>query len=148
MRALDLMTSPVRFVSAEEPIEWAARMMEEWDLDLLPVSFGDTPSRVRGVITRSDIASRCEAKQHTGACRVADHMTAGPLVSVGPGASVDEVLFQMERSRRRRVLVVQSNRLLGIISLADVAKKIGHLEPRKVRRAAAAFTEATPQPAH
>lgn len=144
MRALDLMTSAVRVVDAEDPVSRAARVMTDWEVDLLPVVMADAPFRVIGVITAGDIARRCADLGHTGGCLVRDHMTAAPLVSVGPEASVDEVLDRMRIHQLRRVLVLQGMRLLGIITLGDIERKIGHLEPRKVQRLSDALAPPLP----
>jgi hypothetical protein len=48
---------------------------------------------------------------------------------------VEEVLDRMETNLLRRVPVVQGTRLLGLIALSDVAREIGHLEPRRIERA-------------
>lgn len=141
MRALDLMTSPVRVVDGQESMSRASRLMAEWDVGLVPVVFGDAPFRARGVITQRDIETRCTSRSHGPGCRVVDHMTRSPLVTVGPEASMDEVLDRMERNLLRRVLVVQGTRLLGIIALSDVAREMRHLEPRKVERALEALGE-------
>jgi CBS domain-containing protein len=135
MRALDLMTSPVKVVAGHDAVTRATRMLQEWEIGLLPVVFDDAPFRLQGVITERDIETRCRRQGHGSGCRVADHMTRAPLVTVGPEASVDEVLDRMEASRVRRVPVVQGTRLLGLIALSDVAREIGHLEPRRVERA-------------
>jgi CBS domain-containing protein len=144
MRALDLMTSSVRVVDAEDPVSRAMRVMTDWEVGLLPVVMADAPFRVVGVITAGDIATRCADLGHTSECLVRDHMTATPLVSVGPEASVDEVLDRMRTHQLRRVLVLQGMRLLGIITLEDIERKIGHLEPRKVQRLSEALAPPLP----
>ena len=101
MRALDLMTAPVKVVSGHDPVTRAARILEAWEVGLLPVVFDDAPFRLQGVITRRDIQTRCTRQGHRAGCRVADHMTRAPLVTVGPEASVDEVLDRMETSHLR-----------------------------------------------
>jgi CBS domain-containing protein len=134
MRALDLMTSPVKVVAGHDPVTRATRMLQEWEIGLLPVVFDDAPFRLQGVITERDIQTRCTRKGHGPGCRVEDHMTRGPLVTVGPEASVEEVLDRMETSLLRRVLVVRGTRLIGLIALSDVAREMGHLEPRRIER--------------
>lgn len=135
MRALDLMTSPVKVVAGHASVARAARVLQDWEIGLLPVVFDDAPFRLQGVITERDIQTRCARRGHGAGCRVADHMTRAPLVTVGPEASVEEVLDRMETSLLRRVPVVQGTRLLGVIALSDVAREIGHLEPERIERA-------------
>lgn len=135
MRALDLMTCPVKVVAGHNPVSRAMRMFREWEIGILPVVFDDAPFRVQGVITPRDIETRCTRKGHGSDCPVADHMTRAPLVTVGPEASMEEVLDRMEASRLRRVLVVRGTRLVGIIALSDVAREMGHLEPQRIEHA-------------
>jgi predicted transcriptional regulator len=56
-----------------------------------------------------------------------------PLETVTPDASVDVVIEKMERAQVRRIPVVDAgNVLVGMISQADVAIKVGPSSPEKI----------------
>jgi CBS domain-containing protein len=60
-------------------------------------------------------------------------MTKEPLATVRPESPVDEVVELMERARVRRIPVVDgSNRVVGIVALADIVRGLGKREPGTV----------------
>ncbi|HEX7051624.1 MAG TPA: CBS domain-containing protein [Longimicrobiales bacterium] len=137
MKARDLMTPNPEFVTSDDSLTQAARIMRDVDVGIVPVVDDPMSMRVMGVITDRDIAVRHVAEGHQQECRVADHMTSGQIDCVSPDADEDEVLERMEREQIRRLPVVEEdNRLVGIIAQADLAtrgvkeKKVGEVVER------------------
>jgi CBS domain-containing protein len=129
MRARDLMTSPPFVVTPDEPVSRAAAMMRDYGVGALPVVDYRVTMHPVGIITDRDIAVRCASQGHEPWCPVGEHMTPGPLASVSPTADVSVVMGVMRRDRVRRVLVVDGSRLVGIVALADVARREGPRDP-------------------
>jgi predicted transcriptional regulator len=60
-------------------------------------------------------------------------MTAAPLHTANPTDDIHDVLRQMESAQVRRMPVVGlENRVIGIIAQADIARKLGPIEPKAV----------------
>lgn len=133
MKARDIMTARPYVVMAEEPIGNAAAIMGNHDVGMVPVVDDYAAMRVLGVITDRDIAVRHVGNTHVGECIVRDHMTKAPLDIVNEHDHVHDVIGRMLHDQVRRLLVVDDrHRLVGVIAQADVARKVGPIEPELV----------------
>jgi CBS domain-containing protein len=129
MRARDLMTSTPFVVTPGEPVSRAAAMMRDYGVGALPVVDHLGTMHPVGILTDRDLAVRCMSHGHEPWCPVGEHMTPGPLAAVSPTADVDRVMEVMRHHRVRRVVVVDGDRLVGIVGLADVARHEGPRDP-------------------
>jgi len=118
----DVMTRDVQSISPQETVQRAAQMMDELNVGAIPVLEGQ---KLVGMITDRDITVRSTAAgQAPGQTRVGDVMSTD-VRTCWPNQTVDEVLGQMGDVQIRRVPVVdeQSNQVIGIVSLGDMAAK-------------------------
>ncbi|MFC5548672.1 CBS domain-containing protein [Massilia aerilata] len=118
----DVMTRDVQSISPQETIQRAAQMMDELNVGSIPVLDG---RKLVGMITDRDITVRATAAgQAPGSTRVGDVMSTD-VRTCSPNQSVDEVLGQMGDVQIRRVPVVdaQSQEVVGIVSMGDMATK-------------------------
>ena len=135
MDVREIMTARPSCVTRDDPLSTAAQIMREMDVGIVPVIDNHTDMRLVGVLTDRDIAVRCVARRHEPGCRVEDHMSHHPLHTVHPDASVEEAIAAMEWEQVRRIPVVDSSdRLCGIVALADVARLVGPSRPVEVER--------------
>jgi CBS domain-containing protein len=118
----EIMTRDVMTVSPQESIRRAAQIMDELNVGAIPVCDGD---RVIGMVTDRDITVRA-----TSAGESPDDTMVRDVMSVGvktcfENQPVDEVMEQMRDVQIRRVPVVdhETQNLIGIVSLGDVATK-------------------------
>lgn len=110
---------PVRACSPSDNLSHAARLMWELDCGFLPVC--DRSGQLVGVITDRDVCMAAYTRgQVLSDIQVWSTMST-QLVSVGPNATLGDVLRLMSETQVRRVPVVESDRLLGAITLADLA---------------------------
>jgi CBS domain-containing protein len=118
----DVMTRDVRTISPQETVQRAAQLMDELNIGSIPVCDGQ---KLVGMITDRDITVRSTAAgQAPAATRVGDVMSTD-VRTCQPNQTVDEVLSQMGDVQIRRVPVIdqQSHRIVGIVSLGDMATK-------------------------
>jgi CBS domain-containing protein len=119
MKIREAMTRDVRMVRPDQTIREAAHLMAELDIGALPVEDSD---RLVGMITDRDIAVRAVAEGHGADTMVRDVMTA-EVKYCFDDQSVEEVTRNMGEQRLRRLPVVDRNkRLVGILSLGDLAR--------------------------
>jgi CBS domain-containing protein len=123
------MTSNPECVTRDDTLTRAAQIMRDVDSGFVPVVDDRSSMHVSGVITDRDIAIRHVADDHPNSCRVGDHMTAA-VRSVRPDDDVKDVMDVMKRDQIRRVVVVDDDRLVGVIAQADIAT--GNVGDRKV----------------
>ena len=120
MQVSECMTRNVEVVDPNTSLRDAARTMARIDAGVLPVGEND---RLVGMITDRDIAVRAVAEGHGPDARVADVMS--PEVKYCfDDADADEVLDNMGQLQLRRMPVVDHDkRLVGIVSIGDLAKE-------------------------
>jgi CBS domain-containing protein len=119
MRVSEAMTREVRMASPEQTICEAARLMAEIDAGVLPVGEND---RLVGMITDRDIAVRAVAREKPVTTKVREVMSQEVLYCYDD-QELDDVAQNMSDEKVRRLPVVnRDKRLVGIISLGDLAK--------------------------
>jgi CBS domain-containing protein len=123
MRIEQVMTRTVEVVHPEETIADAAQLMREFDVGVLPVCDGDL---VLGTLTDRDITVRATAYgRDPVATRVYEIMTAD-IVSCYADQDLAMAARTMKEERVRRLIVVdRGERLVGIVSLDDLAARTG-----------------------
>jgi CBS domain-containing protein len=119
MQVRELMTQDVEIIRPDDTLQTAARMMADIDAGILPVGEND---RLVGMITDRDITVRATAMgEDPKTTRVRDAMTRDVLCC-HEDDDVREATRLMERNQVRRLPVLnREDRLVGIVSLADLA---------------------------
>ena len=133
-RAVDAMTQNVATVHPNDSVSYAARVMGECDCGAIPVV--DRQGRMVGMITDRDIAIRLVGNGvETMHARVNDCMT-DEVFACHVDDSLQECMRLMKHHQIRRVPIVDdSNRIVGIVSQADLAQHAAENSGRGERRA-------------
>jgi len=130
MIARDIMTTHPSVVTPGDSLDTAAQMMRDRHVGMLPVIDNLRDRHLIGVLTDRDVVVRCLAPGHHGSCLVSDHMTAHSLSWVDPDTEVKEVVSKMKEAHVRRVPVLAGGkRLIGVISVADLANRVRSIDP-------------------
>jgi CBS domain-containing protein len=123
MKVHEAMTANVRIARPDQTIRDAAQAMAEIDAGVLPVGDND---RLVGMITDRDIAVRAVAAGKSPDTLVRDAMTSD-LCYCFDDQDIDDIAQDMQANQVRRLPVVnRDKRLVGILSLADMARADGH----------------------
>lgn len=119
MQVCEIMTPHAECTSPEATLQMAARRMRELDCGSLPVCEND---RLVGIITDRDITIRGVAEcMGPATTLVRDVMTRG-VACCFDDQEIGEAADIMEQKQIRRLAVLDhDNRLVGIISLGDLA---------------------------
>lgn len=118
MQIKDMMTRDVRTVPPGATLREAARAMADSDVGALPVADTD---RLIGMITDRDIAVRAVAAGKGPDVTVGEVMSPEVLYCFEDD-DVDEVCANLAEQQVRRLPVInREKRLVGIVSLADLA---------------------------
>lgn len=127
MKVRDVMSHDVNVASPSDSLQHAAARMAELDVGVLPVGEGD---KLVGVITDRDIAVRgvacaCDPK----ATKVRDVMSAEVRYCFDD-ETVEHIAQNMADQQIRRLPVVnRDKRLVGIVSLGDLATQLKSKAP-------------------
>jgi len=117
----DVMTRGVRTMSPQDTVVLAAQAMDELNVGVIPVCDGE---KLVGMVTDRDIVVRGVAQEaDTKSMKLADVMSTN-VRWAREDEDIDEVLSQMSETQIRRLPVVDdAQRLVGIVSLGDIAAK-------------------------
>ena len=118
----DVMTRDVRTMAPGDSVVDAARCMDELYVGVIPVCEGE---KLVGMVTDRDIVVRGVAAQQgeLKSMKLADVMS-GNVRCARAEDDIDRVLGEMAEAQIRRLPVVDGNqRLVGIVSLGDIAAK-------------------------
>jgi CBS domain-containing protein len=121
--AREVMHNDVHVVQPTQTLAAAATMMRDLHVGALPVL--DTNDELRGIITDRDIVVRCVADGHDPQTVTALELVNHEPIWVDVSSDIRDVLATMERNQIRRVPVLERDQLVGIISEASVATKLG-----------------------
>ena len=98
----------------------AARLISRHNVGALPVCGSDR--RLRGVVTDRDIVLRCVAAEEDPAQTMVRDIMTRSCATVSPGDDCREATRLMALHQVRRLPVVEEGRLVGMISLSDLAR--------------------------
>jgi CBS domain-containing protein len=119
MKVSDIMTRDVRLLKPDQTIREAANLMAEINAGALPVSEND---RLVGMITDRDIVIRAVAQGRPLDTKVAAVMSKEVLYCFDTD-ELEDVSRNMGKAQVRRLPVVNADkRLVGIVSLGDLAR--------------------------
>jgi CBS domain-containing protein len=115
-----VMTRGVRTLSPTDTVTVAAQLMDELNVGVIPVCEGDT---LIGMVTDRDIVVRGVARSLGGGAQLTDVMS-GHVRCATEGQQIEEVLAMMAEAQIRRMPVVgDDQKLVGIVSIGDIAAK-------------------------
>jgi CBS domain-containing protein len=116
----DFMTKGVLTIDAEKTVFEAAELMTQKEVGDVVVVEGEIP---RGIVTERDFVRRVVAKRRPLDTKIADVMSK-PLITINPDASLKEAARKMVNHGIRRLPVVRSHKVVGIIVVADFARHL------------------------
>jgi CBS domain-containing protein len=116
----DVMSTGVRIASPEDSVQQASRIMREEDSGVLPVGEGD---RLVGMVTDRDITLRLVAEGKDAARTKVREVMTPETKYVFEDEDLSHVADNMAEQQVRRLPVLnRDKRIVGIISLGDIAR--------------------------
>ena len=120
----EVMTPEVVTVEPSASIAEAAKRMIQEEKGPLPVVEGDRPV---GMVTDRDIIARVVAEERDPGSLTVGDIATRELVTISSDQDVDEAALLMDEHQLDRIVVVEGERLVGIISEADIRLDEGPL---------------------
>ncbi|MBX6744684.1 MAG: CBS domain-containing protein [Acetobacteraceae bacterium] len=115
------MSTNVRVATPEDSVQQAAKLMSEADTGVLPVREGD---RLVGMVTDRDVAVRLVAEGKDPARTKVREVMSPEVRYVFEDDGLEHVAENMAEQQLRRLPVVnREKRLVGILSLGDIARQ-------------------------
>jgi CBS domain-containing protein len=125
MEIREVMTGSVVTARADAPVREVAEIMRERNVGSVVLVDGD--GEAVGFITDRDLAVSVLADGHDGSAAAIDHAST-PVVTGAPAMDVEEAAQLMVHHGIRRLPILDDDRLTGILTLDDLAVRIGDLE--------------------
>ncbi|MFI5122937.1 MAG: CBS domain-containing protein, partial [Vicinamibacteria bacterium] len=125
MQLREIMTAGVVTAGAETEVLAVAQLMR--DRAVGSVVICDAEGEPAAMITDRDLTVRALADERSPGEPVARHCSR-PLVTGEPAMDLEEAAALMVQHRIRRLPVVEEERLVGIVTLDDIAVRTGNLE--------------------
>lgn len=120
--ARDIMTPGSTCVSTKDSAADAARLMGDLGVGALPICGPD--DKIKGVVTDRDLIVKVVAQGRDLDAFPAGDLNQSEAVTIGADDEADEVLATMTHHKVRRLPVIDGDRLVGMVSLADVARSL------------------------
>jgi CBS domain-containing protein len=112
------MTRNVRSVEKTSTVEEAAKIMKELNVGSVPVTDG---GRVVGMITDRDLVLRNVANGKEPRNTKVEEIMTSTVISATPDMDVHQAADMMAKNQIRRLPVMENDRLVGIVSIGDLA---------------------------
>jgi CBS domain-containing protein len=119
MKLKDIMTREVEVIHPDDPLQVAAQKMRDRDIGFLPVCDGD---RLIGVVSDRDIIVRVIAEGRDPKAVMGRNLVTAPVIYCFEDQDVDEAAQIMQENQIRRLVILnRDKRLVGVVSLGDLA---------------------------
>ena len=120
----DQMVSSVVTIGPGTGVVDAAKRMIQEEKGLLPIVQGERPV---AIVTDRDIIAHVVAEGRDPRSMTVHDIASQELVTIGPEQDINEARRLMDQHELDRILVVEDDRLVGIISEADIRSDEGAL---------------------
>jgi CBS domain-containing protein len=120
----DQMVSSVVTIEPGTGVVDAAKRMIQEEKGPLPIVEGERPV---AIVTDRDIIAHVVAEGRDPTSMTVDDIASQELVTIGPDQDISEARRLMDEHELDRILVVEDERLVGIISEADIRSDEGPL---------------------
>jgi len=120
MKVQELMTKTVWTCRADESLAAAARSMWEHDIGAVPVLGAE--EKIVGIVTDRDL---CMSAYFTGELLAGvpiEHAMSKVVFTIEPTQTLDKAEELMRSKQIRRLPVVDAGKLVGMVSLGDLAR--------------------------
>ena len=122
MKLSEIMTREVAILQPDDSLQFAAKKMRDLNIGFLPVCDGE---ELIGVISDRDILIRALAEGMDVNVMLGRDMMTTPPIYCFDDQDVSEAAKIMEENQIRRLVVLRRDdkKLVGVISLGDLARK-------------------------
>ncbi len=119
LKVEDVMVKEVITIDENSTVKEAADIMNKFEIGcLIAVRKG----KAMGIITERDLLKRVVAEAKDATKTKVKNIMSSPLVVVEPGMDLGEAVKLMFQMKIKKLPVVDGKRLVGLVSLTDIAR--------------------------
>lgn len=126
LKVEDVMVEDVITIDANATVMEAVKLMNQYEIGCLIVT---RRGRAIGIVTERDLLKRVLAKFKDPKTTKVKEIMSKPLIVGDPGMDVEDAAKLMFRKKIKKLPVVEQGRLLGLVTLTDLAR----FQPQMIR---------------
>lgn len=115
------MTKNVITLHKDSSVYDLAKLMDQNSIGCVVITEQEKPI---GIVTERDIITKCLAKELSPKETKAKDIMSSPVINIEPNVEMVEAARLMVSRMIRRLPVVENNKLVGIITTADMIKEV------------------------
>lgn len=115
----DIMTSDLISVKTTDQVIVAIELMTKHDIGSVVVTEDEKPV---GILTERDILKKVCAKELSAKAITAREVMSKPLITIKADSRLGEAALLMTRKNVRRLLVIDKEKVVGIITQKDITR--------------------------
>jgi len=119
LKVEDVMTMDVITMDENASVKEAADIMDKHEISCVIAA---RKGKAMGIITERDLLKRVIVEGKNAKKTKIGEIMSSPLEVVAPDTSLEEALRLMLQKKIKKLPVVEKNRLLGLVSLTDIAR--------------------------
>jgi CBS domain-containing protein len=135
-KARDLMTKGAEYLKGDDTAAEAAKKLASMSTGAVPVC--DPDGHLRGVVTDRDLVVEVVAAGKAPEDTRLIDLVHGEAVTIGADDSIDLAITTMKDHKVRRLPVIDGDKLVGMLSQADIARACS---PEQIGDLVAAISE-------
>jgi CBS domain-containing protein len=129
-KSKDVMTKELVYASPQDTVSHVAQLMKKEDIGPVLIVDSEESQRLVGIVTDRDLALKIVAEGRDPQTTTVEEVMTRKLITCRPDDDVESAMKAMAQYQLRRIPVVEDdNKLVGIISQADIATRVD--EPEK-----------------
>ena len=126
MLVKDLMTTGISCVKEDASLSQIAKQMKQEDVGLIPVC--NDKGEVLGVVTDRDLVLRAMARDRKDGELKAQDVMSTNIISASPEMNTHHAALLLAKYQVRRLPVAQNGKLVGMLSMADIARRTVYID--------------------
>jgi len=119
MKAANVMVKKVLTVDEEASVKEAANIMNQFEIGSLIATRNGKPT---GIITERDLLKRIVSEDRDAEKTKVKEIMSSPLIVISPDQDLEEAAELMFEKKIKKLPVTEENRLVGLLSLTDIAR--------------------------
>ena len=120
MLVSEIMNPEIISILPEESVAYAARLLSRNNIGSVPVCGAD--GELKGIVTDRDIVLRVVATDGNPNATAVSEIMSQNIITIAPDDCAKKASKLMSASQVRRLTVVDDGKVVGIISLGDLAQ--------------------------
>ncbi len=135
MNVSQIMTTSPAHCEPTTSLQQVAKMMEQHDCGLIPVTDSSDSTHLQGVVTDRDIVVRVIAAGRDPATATAADCMSQPVTTITGETPIEDAVRLMESHQVRRLPVTDEHgSLVGMVAQADIALEVDDAKTAEVVR--------------